>query len=110
MGRIVIACYRPREAQDATLRELIAGHVATLRAEGLATDRPCLLVHAADGTYLEIFEWTSPDAMEAAHENATVQAMWARFEQVCDYVTLADLAESKSLFAEFTPADEILEA
>ena len=50
---------------------------------------------------LEIFEWRSEAAVEAAHANPRVQALWARYEACCDYITLADLAEAKSMFPHF---------
>ena len=30
--------------------------------------------------------------------NAEVARLWARYEQCCDYVTLADLPEAKAMF------------
>jgi hypothetical protein len=47
------------------------------------------------------FEWRSEAAVEAAHANPRVQALWARYEACCDYITLADLAEAKSKFPHF---------
>jgi hypothetical protein len=54
-----------------------------------------------DGTVLEVFEWRSSEAIETAHNNPVVQALWAEFEAVCEYAPLTALAESESLFAEF---------
>lgn len=101
MGNVVIAAYRPRAGQEAELLELLRGHLPILRQEGLVTDRPALVMRAADGTILEIFEWTSAAAMEEAHRNKNVQAMWRRFDQVCSYETLANLRESQGPFAHF---------
>ena len=65
------------------------------------TDRPPYLMRAADGTFVEVFEWKSTAAIEAAHQNAAVQAMWARFEETCTYESLVNLSESKEMFANF---------
>lgn len=105
MGRIVIIAYRPRDGKQAELLEAIRDHVPILRAEGLATDRPPLALRARDGTYLEIFEWASSEAIEAAHANAAVQALWERFGEACEYRTLASLPEAADMFAEFEPVE-----
>jgi hypothetical protein len=34
-----------------------------------------------------------------------LQALWARYAEVCDYLPLADLAEAKDLFAHFQPLE-----
>jgi len=40
MSIMVIVAYRPRPAKEALLLELTKEHLPTLRAQGLATDRP----------------------------------------------------------------------
>jgi hypothetical protein len=50
-----------------------------------------------------VFEWLSPEAIERAHANGAVQALWAEFEAACDYVPLASLPEAKAMVAEFEP-------
>jgi hypothetical protein len=102
-GVIVIVGYRPRPGREADLLREVSGHVSSLRDEGLATDRPAVVMRAADGTVVEIFEWVSRAAIDAAHENAAVQAMWSRFEACCEYVPLASLAEAGELFSAFEP-------
>lgn len=56
---------------------------------------------AADGTILEVFEWRSAQAIERAHHEPAVLALWAEFEAACEYVPLTSLAESQAPFAEF---------
>jgi len=103
MGKLVIATYRPKPGKDDALREAIAGHVATLRAEELLTDRETICMCSTDGTLLEIFEWASEEAALAAHSNEAVQALWASMEGLCDHVPLADLPEATERFASFDP-------
>lgn len=103
MGRLVIALYRPRLGCEARLHEVLRDHVPALRAEGLVTARPELHLRAADGTVLEIFEWKTEQSAADAHHNATVQALWARFEQVAEFVSLADLPEAHRPFSHFDP-------
>ena len=105
MGRIVIVCYRPKPGKSAELLELMKTHVARLRAEGLVTSREPIAMQAEDGTVLEVFEWKSPEAIADAHENPAVHAMWAEYEQVCDYVAADEVPEIAQLFSEFTPLD-----
>ncbi len=103
--RIVIAAYRPKPGKADVLLSEVRDHVHLLRSEGLATDRHSVVMRAKDGTIVEVFEWASPAAIEEAHENSRVQAMWARFEQVCDYVPLNTLYEAGDMFAEFDTVD-----
>lgn len=60
-------------------------------------------MRARDGTVVEVFEWRSAQAVEAAHTDPAVLALWAEFGAVCDYVPLASLAEAQRMFAEFEP-------
>jgi quinol monooxygenase YgiN len=105
MGVMVIACYRPKPGAEAALRELVARHVPALRSVGLATARVPVVMTAADGTVVEVFEWASREAIEQAHTNPTVLALWEEFGKVCDFVPLAQVAEAGNMFAEFTPLD-----
>ena len=103
MGRIVIVAYRPKPGQQAALESLMRRHHARLLAHGLVTDRVPILMSAADGTIVEVFEWMSAAAIAAAHDNVAVRDMWEEYAAVCDYVPLAQLTETQALFAEFAP-------
>ena len=108
MGRLVIAAYHPKPGQAEALRAAVRKHGPVLRAEGLVTNRPFTAFAAADGTLLELFEWASAEAIDAAHRNPRVQALWAEFGEACEYRSLASLAEAAQLFAEFTPCDDLV--
>ena len=101
MGRCVIAAYTPKPAMAARLRELVTRHHRVLHGEGLVTDRVPWIMQAQDGTIVEVFEWRSPAAVAAAHENEVVQALWEEFAAVCEYRPLAELPEAAGPFAEF---------
>lgn len=105
MGEMVIAVYRPKPGREAELLELVGEHVPILRAEGLATAREPLVMRAADGCLLEVFEWASAEAVENAHHNPNVQALWGRFAECCDYEALANLPEAQRLFSPFEPVE-----
>ena len=103
MSRIVIACYRAKAGQQDALRTLVRDHVSTLRGIGLVTERAPITMEAADGTILEVFEWASAQAIEAAHGHPVVLKMWERFEAVCDYVPVAEVPEASQMFSNYTP-------
>jgi hypothetical protein len=105
MGRIVIACYKPKPGQAEALEALMADHVATLRSIGLVTDRAPIAMEASDGTIIEVFEWTSPEAIHTAHSHPVVLQMWEEYAKVCDYIPVAQVSEASQLFSEFTPFD-----
>lgn len=102
MGDMVIVAYRPKPGCEAALLDLVHTHVPELRALGLATDRPTLAMKGQDGTIVEVFEWCD-GAIDKAHENPEVLAMWSRYAQVCDYVLLNELPEAAQMFAQFEP-------
>lgn len=101
MGRFVIVAYAPREGKEALLHALVEKHLRVLSAEQLVSDRPAHVMRAANGTIVEVFEWRSAEAIERAHKNPAVNALWDEFAAVCDYTPLAKLAECNNMFAEF---------
>ena len=105
MGPIVIACYRPRAGKEHSLLQLVKEHVPTLRRQRLATERAACVMRSADGTIVEVFEWCSPQAVERAHTDPVVQALWERFGAVCEFGQLGKLPEAQQMFAHFEPVD-----
>lgn len=105
MSVMVIACYRPKPGKDAELLDLMKSHLPVLRGEGLVGEGPSLCGKAKDGTIIEVFCWKSQAAIDTAHANPAVQAMWARYAEVSDYVPIADVAGAKDLFSSFEPVE-----
>jgi hypothetical protein len=105
MGRIVIVLYRPKNGKEKELLEIVKEHVPILRREKLATERKAIVGRAADGTIVEIFEWTSPDAIRQAHSNNVVGRLWERFGEVCEFEVPVNVKEFQSVFSEFEPID-----
>ena len=105
MGRFVIVAYAPRPGMVDQLLDAVRKHLQVLRGEDLVTDRPAHGMRAAEGTILEVFEWQSAEAIARAHATPAVQALWAEFGAVCDYLLLAGMAECQQLFAEFEPVE-----
>ena len=100
-GICVIVAYRPKPGKEAELFAVVRSRVPTLRAEGLVTERAPTMMRARDGTIIEVSEWKSREAIEAAHQNPNVLALWNRFFALCDCVPLNTLAEAEEMFAGF---------
>ena len=49
-----------------------------------------MIMEAEDGTIVEVFEWKSKQAIDAAHTNPRVLEMWEEYAAVCDYVPGVD--------------------
>ena len=104
-GVVCIVAYRPKPGRESEILELVRSRVPTLRKEGLVTDRVSVMMRAKDGTIIEVSEWKSHEAIEEAHRNPRVLAMWDKFFAVCDCVPLKTLAEAEEMFAGFEPID-----
>jgi quinol monooxygenase YgiN len=102
-GIIVIVAYRPKPGREDELLELVRSRVPTLRKESLVTDRVPVIMRAKDGTIIEVSEWKSQQAIEEAHKNPRVLAMWDKFFAVCDCVPLKTVPEAETMFAGFEP-------
>jgi hypothetical protein len=105
MGSIAVACYRPRPGCEQALEELVRNHLPPLRAEGLVTDRASIVMRAADGTIIEVFEWVSKEAIAGAHSNPVVLDLWKKFEAACFYEIPSNLPEFQTMFAHFESLD-----
>lgn len=103
MERFVIAAFKPKPGKQGQLTEIVAKHWRILQEQELVTDRPRYAMQAVDGTILEVFEWRSSEAIEKAHHNPVILALWTEFEAACEYVPLSSLAESSHPFSEFQP-------
>jgi hypothetical protein len=101
MGMIVIACYKPKPGGEEGLMAAVRDHMPVLRGEGLVTERAPIVMRAKDGTVVEVFEWVSAEAVDRAHHNAAVQALWQRFEAVCTYQVPAQVEEFGQMFPNF---------
>jgi quinol monooxygenase YgiN len=104
-GVCVIVAYRPKPGREHELLTLVRDRVPTLRSEDLVTERKPVIMRAKDGAIIEVSEWKSHEAIDAAHKNPKVRRMWEKFFAVCDCVTLKTLAEAEEMFAAFEPLD-----
>lgn len=104
MTDIVITAYRPKPGQGDQLFALTRTHVPLLRRLGLATARAPIAMVGDGGVVAEVFEWAD-GAIARAHETPEVQALWARYAEISDYVALRELPETGEIFATFAPLD-----
>jgi quinol monooxygenase YgiN len=105
-GIVVIVAYRPKAGREKEVLELVRSRVPTLLQEGLVTERVPVIMRAKDGTIIEVSEWKSREAIEEAHKNPRVLAMWDKFFAVCDCVPLKTVPEAEMMFAGFEPMAE----
>lgn len=106
-GVVVIVAYRPKPGKEDATLAIVRERVPFLRKEGLVTDRVPVIMRARDGTIIEVSEWRSREAIEAAHKNENVWKLWNRFFEVCDCIPLNDLAEAQEMFAGFEPIEDV---
>ena len=102
----IIVAYRPKPGKEKELLDLVRSRVPTLCKEALVTDREPIIMRARDGTIIEVSEWKSQEAIDAAHKNPNVLVMWNRFFEVCDCIPLNTLSESAEMFAGFEPVPD----
>jgi quinol monooxygenase YgiN len=102
-GIIAVVAYRPKPGREQELLQLVRSRVPTLRKEGLVRDRVPTIMRWRDGTLIEVSEWESHAAIDAAHRNPNVLAMWDKFFALCDCVPLKTLAEAEAMSAGFEP-------
>lgn len=105
-GVVVVVAYRPKPGKDEELLQLVRSRVPALRKEGLVTDRAPTIMRSRDGTILEVSEWKSREAIDAAHKNPNVLALWEKFFAAGDCVPLNSLPEAVDMFAGFTPLED----
>ena len=105
-GVVVIVAYRPKPGKVNDLIDLVRSRVPTLRKENLVTDRVPTIMRSRDGTIIEVSEWKSREAIDAAHKNPNVLAMWNKFFAICDCIPLKSLAEAEEMFAGFEPVPD----
>lgn len=103
--QIVFALYRPRDGKDAELQKLITAHIPTLRQLDLITDRKPMLMRSENGTYIEVFEWASPEAANLAHQHPEVAKVWENMAKVADLLPMQSLKEMGGLFPHFQPVN-----
>jgi quinol monooxygenase YgiN len=104
---VVIVAYKPKlgKTSDEVLA-IVRRRMPLLRGEALVTDRAPTIMRSRDGTIVEVSEWKSQAAIDAAHTNPNVLAFWNEMFAVTDCVPLKTLPEAEEMFAGFQPLAE----
>ena len=98
---LAIATYKPKQGKEKELLELVEKHLPILHELELATKRGNFIAQSQDGTIIEVFEWTSVNAINAAHQHPAVSVIWEKMTLVADFTPMSVLAEGQKPFPGF---------
>jgi hypothetical protein len=101
MGQLAFAMYKPKKGKLTTLKKLLKDHIPTLRKYELITDKGAFMIQSTDGTIIEIFEWTSEEAKNAAHRHPAIMKIWGPMMPICEFPHMEDLPEASRSFPNF---------
>jgi len=100
--QLALSAYRPRPSKGDELVRLIGEELATLRRRGHVTDRPAPIVRTENGELLVVLEWSTEHAVDDAHADDEVLAVWERKAHLAEYVAPSALAGADVPFAHWT--------
>ena len=101
MGQLAFAMYKPKKGKLAELKKLLKDHIPTLRKYELITNKGAFLVQSTDGTLIEIFEWASEAAKDAAHKHPAIMKIWGPMMPICEFPAMENLPEAAKSFPNF---------
>ena len=81
--------------------QLVKKHLPKLRELELATERNNFIAESKDGTIVEVFEWTSLNAITAAHQHPAISDIWEKITLIADFVPMTTLEEAQKPFPGF---------
>ena len=97
-----LSAYEPRAGQGDELVRLFREELETLRRRGHVTTRRAPVVRTERGELLVVLEWSSDHAVDDAHADPEVLAVWERKAQLAEYIAPARLTGSEVPFARWT--------
>lgn len=89
------------QGRKKALMKLVKKHLPKLRDLGFATDRESYVAKSQDGTIIEVFEWASMSAVNAAHQHPAVSDIWEKMALVAEFRPINTLPELTGPFADF---------
>lgn len=98
---LAFATYKAKEGKEKELLELVKKHLPILHELELATTRGNFIAEAKDGTIIEVFEWTSLNAIHAAHQHPAINAIWEKMTLIADFTPMSTLTEGQKPFPGF---------
>lgn len=93
--------YKPKQGQEAALMELVQKHVPKLRELGLATKKHNYVAKSSGGSIIEVFEWASSNAVNAAHQHPAVSEIWEKMTLIADFLPMKSLPKTNEPFVSF---------
>ena len=88
ISRTVLCQYRVLPEREGAFRKLCSEHDEVVRRLGLVTDEPTQFYRGSDGEgrpfYVQIFTWSSDEAVEQAHQHPEVRKVWERLDPCCE--------------------------
>ena len=106
-SRLSLSAYRPRPGRSDEVLPHLRHEVATLRARGHITNRAAPVCLTDRGEYLVITEWATATSVDEAHDDEVVLEVWARKEQLVDYIAPGDLDKSTVPFASYDVLEDV---
>src|SRR5215213_8710178 len=98
---LAFATYKAKPGKEDELMKLVQKHLPALRELGLATDKSNYIARSEDGRIIEVFEWSSPEAVAAAHQHPAVSDIWEKMTLVSDFLPMNTLPEGNQPFVSF---------
>jgi len=109
MGFIVIAPYRVKKENHTQFFEVVKEKRKYFLEKGYMTERQPMLLHSRqdEELILDIFEWTSEEHIDKAHEDEGVRKLWEKMAELWEDggFKLNKLKESEMSFPNFIPVD-----
>jgi Antibiotic biosynthesis monooxygenase len=96
---LAFAAYRPKAGSAEELLQLLAEDVATLRSRGHVTERLAPVARTDNGEFLVVLEWSTRHAVDDAHADPEVRAVWERKARLADYIPPDSLGGADVPFA-----------
>jgi hypothetical protein len=106
-SRLSLSAYRPRPGRSDEVLPHLRHELATLRARGHITDRAAPICLTDRGEYLVVMEWATARSVDAAHDDDVVLEVWARKEQLVDYIAPSDLDKSTIPFVSYDVLEDV---
>ncbi len=112
-SRIVIAAYRAKQERMNDLLQILKAKRKFMLEAGYYSPRAAISMTSMKDPELviEVFEWTSHEAISSAHEDSRVLEIWGKMDDICYEIgsRLDSFPEAMQSFPNFEPIDLYLE-
>jgi hypothetical protein len=109
MGYVVIAPYRVKKENQHEFFDVLKEKRKYFFEHGFMTERTPLLLQSRqdEEILIDIFEWTSEEHIDKAHQDEGVRKLWTRMDELWEKggFKLGTLKEADMSFPNFIPVD-----